>query len=54
VNDCIDSTESFNIYITSLGIPLNFIGCYDGTANKSLNCVAFALEVTDKSCSDKS
>jgi hypothetical protein len=53
VDDCIDAAKSFDIYIASLRIPLNLIGCNNGSANETLNRVALTLEVPDERCPDE-
>ena len=49
MDDGIDSTKGLEIYETCLWIPLNFIRCHWCTTYKTLNSVAFALEITDES-----
>ena len=43
MNDCINAAKGFDIDISSLGIPLDFIWSDNRTTHKTLNCVSFTL-----------
>jgi len=54
MNDCINAAKGFDINLSSLGIPLNFIWCNNWSTHEALNCMAFTLEVTNERGTNKS
>jgi hypothetical protein len=54
MNYRINATERFDIDISGLGIPLDFIWCHNWSTYKTLNCMAFTLEVTNERGTNKS
>ena len=53
MNYRINAAKRFDIDISGLGIPLDFIWCNNRSTHKTLNCMAFTLEVTNECGSDK-
>ncbi len=53
MDDCIDATKSFKIYIITLWIPLNFIGGDWGAAHKTLHGMSLALEIANERGADE-
>jgi hypothetical protein len=52
VDDCIDSAKWFEIYEAALRVPLDLIGGYWCSTNKTLDSMPLALEVANEGGAD--